>query len=101
MIELKIQSSQKYWKLQSWARDLLSSHDECVICGANEKLVPHHIIKCENTNPIYFSQDNGVVMCHSCHRLYHRKYSDVNAHTFIKFSQKYSTKLKRKNKMKS
>lgn len=99
MFDVKIKSAQTYWKLQAWARDLLENHNECVICGSNEKLEPHHIIKCKKTNPIYFSQDNGVVICHSCHTMYHRKYSEVNPRTFLEFSQKYSIKLK-KNRLK-
>lgn len=99
LLDVKIHSAQVYWKLQSWARDLLEEHKKCVIYGSDEKLEPHHVIKCKNTDPLYFSPDNGVVICHNCHKMYHRKYTDINPRTFVEFSQKYALGLK-KNRMK-
>ena len=96
----KVHPAQAYWKLKAWARDLLCEHDQCVICGSESNLEVHHIIKCDRKNPLYFSPDNGVVICHSCHSMYHRKYSQINPHTFVRFSQKYSLKLKRKTGLK-
>lgn len=92
----KIHPAQVHWKLKSWARELLWQHEECVICGSRENLEPHHIIKCDSKNPMFFSHDNGVVLCHRCHNMYHRTYNEVNPHTFVKFSQEYSLKLRNK-----
>ncbi|MBQ9025362.1 MAG: hypothetical protein IJ104_03140 [Methanobrevibacter sp.] len=90
MIRLKVKGPQKYWKLKTWVRELLWKYEECVICGSRKNLEPHHIIRCNTDNPIFFSPDNGVVLCHKCHNSYHRMFDEVNPHTFVKFSQKYS-----------
>jgi hypothetical protein len=88
----KISGGKIYWKLRSWANQLLMEYDECVICGSRKELEPHHIIKCDNYNPMYYSLDNGVVMCHRCHRLYHRTFKNINAYTFAKFMKEFSKK---------
>ena len=93
----KVHPAQVYWKLKAWARDLLDEHHQCVICGGDDNLEAHHIIKCDSKNPMYFSPDNGVVICHSCHNMYHRKYREINPRTLVMFSQKYSIKLKKNN----
>ena len=88
----KIKSEQLHWKIKSWGRELLEEEHECVVCGSTKNLVPHHIAKIDRYNPYYVDTDNGVVMCDTCHKKYHREYSEINAKTLINFIKQELTK---------
>ena len=95
MISRKIRGSQIYWKRKSWVRELFWKYSECEICKTKEELEPHHIIKTDKTKELYYDLNNGVLLCHRCHSLYHRKFPEINPSTLLEFSQQYSEKLKK------
>lgn len=88
----KTKSQQLHWKIKAWGRELLEKEHECIVCGATKNLVPHHVAKIDRYNPYYVDINNGVVMCESCHKKYHRQYSDINARTLIDFIKKELSK---------
>lgn len=92
----KIPREQVFYKLKAWVRDLLDEYDECVVCGGVDELEPHHLIICDKSDNLYYSKDNGVVVCHRCHNLYHNNYAEVSPYTFLKFYGEYSYKLKKR-----
>lgn len=70
-------------------------YDECAICKTKKELEPHHIIKTDKSKELYYDLNNGVLLCHRCHRLYHKLFSEINPSTLLEFSQEYSQKLKK------
>lgn len=95
MISRKIRGSQIYWKRKSWVRELFWKYSECAICKTKEELEPHHIIKTDKSKELYYDLNNGVLLCHRCHSLYHRKFPEIKPSTLLEFSQQYSEKLKK------
>lgn len=95
MFSRKVKSNQVYWKRKSWVRELFWKYDECAICKTKKELEPHHIIKTDKSKELYYDLNNGVLLCHRCHRLYHKLFSEINPSTLLEFSQEYSQKLKK------
>lgn len=95
MFSRKVKSNQVYWKRKSWVRKLFWKYDECAICKTKKELEPHHIIKTDKSKELYYDLNNGVLLCHRCHRLYHKLFSEINPSTLLEFSQEYSQKLKK------
>ena len=60
----------KTWRLSVFARDNFT----CVICNkVGGKLNAHHILSWENYPNRRFDINNGITMCYSCHKEFHRK----------------------------
>lgn len=47
-------------------------HGRCVVCGSNHKLEAHHIHPWINNADLRFDIDNGISLCHNCHKELHR-----------------------------
>ena len=95
MFSRKVKSNQVYWKRKSWVRELFWKYDECAICKTEEEREPQDIIKTYKSKELYYDLNNGVLLCHRCHRLYHKLFSEINPSTLLEFSQEYSQKLKK------
>ena len=95
MFSRKIKGSQVYWKRKSWVCELFWKYSECAICKTKDELEPHHIIKTDKSKELYYDLNNGVLLCHRCHSLYHKKFPEINPSTLLEFSQQYSEKLKK------
>ena len=82
-----IKGTNTYWKLKGLVRELLENETECLVCGGNEKLEPHHVIKCSNHEHLYIDGNNLIVLCHKCHSKYHRQNNpdNVNIKSLIEF----------------
>ena len=39
---------------------------KCFICGSTDNLGPHHIKKVKQSNALYASKENVVILCRKC-----------------------------------
>ncbi len=46
-------------------------HNICVICGAEEKLVVHHLESFKDNESLRYEVSNGVTLCRDCHTEFH------------------------------
>ena len=67
---------------------------KCFICGSTDNLGPHHIKKVKQSNALYASKENVVILCRKCHNRYHNKYShkQIGPKTFALFVKQQQNK---------
>lgn len=65
----------------SWANAVIArDHGTCSSCGASEvEMHAHHIKPYRDFPELRFAVENGVTLCHRCHRALHRKHSADSA----------------------
>jgi len=59
-----------HWRSQVYAR----GNDTCVICGETKKIEAHHLNSFLKFKDQRFLPENGVCLCHFCHKLFHAEY---------------------------
>ena len=57
-----------------WAHDVRELHEQCVKCGSTEHLHAHHIFPRNQYPDKILDPLNGITLCGSCHREFHRLY---------------------------
>lgn len=63
---IRTSSQYKEWRLKVFARD----NFKCQLCGnTGRNLEAHHIKEVCNNPNLIFDVDNGVTLCHECHKL--------------------------------
>jgi 5-methylcytosine-specific restriction endonuclease McrA len=55
---------------ERWAQEVIMRDGACVACGATEGLEAAHIIS-RRYRKLRHSPDNGITLCHRCHRKAH------------------------------
>jgi hypothetical protein len=72
-----------------WRQEcLLRDGFVCVICGTKNKLQVHHIQSWKNNIDLRISIENGISICYTHHRMFHRIYGNrdgVNSKNFEEF----------------
>jgi 5-methylcytosine-specific restriction endonuclease McrA len=64
-----IRSSAAYRK---WKNAVLATdNNKCSYCGSAENLEAHHIDLFSKNRTARFDADNGITLCHECHRNVH------------------------------
>lgn len=59
--------------LTAWSRVIKKRDKVCQHCGSNKKTQAHHMIYRANYPLLSFSEDNGILLCDSCHFEAHGK----------------------------
>lgn len=60
------------WRYKNWTLEVRArAGNECVVCGAGEPLVSHHIHPWKNYPELQYEPENGIAMCRHCHGLFH------------------------------
>jgi len=58
-----------------WKKLIYSKFDcKCAICGSSEDINAHHLNSRDIHPESVFDVDNGVVLCHDCHHIFHLEY---------------------------
>ena len=73
---------------KDWVKSIKERDNECcVLCGANQHLEAHHVFSFKNFIPLRLEPDNGITLCHWCHKKYHAFYNleNTNPVTLLKF----------------
>jgi 5-methylcytosine-specific restriction endonuclease McrA len=70
-IPFKITAKDYKRALMAWKRIIKNRDKVCQICGSDENLEAHHIIYRANFPLLSFSEDNGILLCNSCHNETH------------------------------
>ena len=60
--------------LSDWAEHVIKRDRNCVICGSKQNLEAHHVYKVHEYDDAYLDLNNGITLCHGCHKKYHNKY---------------------------
>lgn len=61
-------------RLATWASSVKKRDDyKCVICGSNEDLHAHHLIRFADSEEDRYRIGNGVTLCKSCHERAHKE----------------------------
>lgn len=81
----KIHKGKYYYDLGYTFNRLKSKSKKCFVCGSRDNLEPHHLKQVKASKQDYCSENNLVVICNTCHRVYHSKYKKVNPKTFAEF----------------
>lgn len=65
-----------YGKSQrKWSRSVHEKNNfKCVICGSNKNIEAHHLDSWNSAEEKRFDVKNGVTLCKSCHKEFHKKY---------------------------
>jgi hypothetical protein len=81
------------WKYLVKKRDSFT----CQICGDNKggNLVSHHLESYHNNKDLRIVLENGVCLCESCHKKFHRTYGNKSntKEQFEEFKNKYGTSV--------
>lgn len=73
------QSHQWNFEYIDWRNGVLEKDNfQCQCCGVNQQLEAHHIQNWSNNIDLRFVIDNGIILCHKCHMLFHSLYSRKN-----------------------
>ena len=64
---------------------LLDKLVRCQACGSHRNLEPHHIVKCNVYDDLFYDESNITVLCKNCHDYYHNHYYPYNKDTFDSF----------------
>lgn len=71
---ISVSSEYKRWRKQVLERD----HHKCVCCGNYKDVQTHHLIPFDEDKKLRTEISNGVTVCPSCHRLFHKEYGRKN-----------------------
>ena len=73
---------------KDWVKEVKTRDGEkCVLCGAGQHLEAHHVFSFKNCVSLRLDPDNGITLCHWCHKKYHAFYNLENTSpvTLLKF----------------
>ena len=73
---------------KDWVKSIKERDNECcVLCWADQHLEAHHVFSFKNFVPLRLDSDNGITLCHWCHKKYHAFYNleNTNPLTLLKF----------------
>lgn len=90
-------------KISDWATEVINRDGRCVICEHKQDLEAHHAFKVNPYDKIYYSINNGVTLCKSCHTKYHEQFGvDCSIKNLLwlqrEIGGKQTKKLKKENK---
>lgn len=77
---------------KDWVKSIKErDNEECVLCGADQHLEAHHVFSFKNFVPLRLNLDNGITLCHWCHKKYHAFYNleNTNPLTLLKFFKEF------------
>ena len=77
---------------KDWVKSIKERDNECcVLCGANQHLEANHVFSFKNFVPLRLDSDNGITLCHWCHKKYHAFYNleKTNPVTLLKFFKEF------------
>jgi len=58
------------YQIRAWTKVIRKGKD-CSYCGSNKKLHSHHIFPKSKYKDLALNENNGVVLCDSCHKEHH------------------------------
>lgn len=73
----------------SWRKQVVKDK-KCICCNGDKKLEAHHIFAKKNYPSLERDLENGVALCHWCHKKYHSYYGvDSTPNSLIEFLHKF------------
>lgn len=66
----KVSALKRSPQYKSWRKEVIST-GYCVSCGSTDRLEGHHILPKSKFPHLVFSVQNGLCLCHSCHKRFH------------------------------
>ena len=75
-------------EIYKWRRYILNRDDnKCMRCGSETRLEAHHIYGYKENEDYRFDVNNGITLCHECHKEYHKRYGikNINPYDLILF----------------
>lgn len=88
----------EYEKYLKWTKVIYQKYEKCICCLKKKKKQAHHIVPKTVDIKKAYDSSNGVVMCFTCHRRYHKAYpiSKINMDTLKEFVREERKKIKPK-----
>lgn len=80
----------------NWRTEVINRDNTCQCCGDNYKLEAHHIFPYKTFESLHNEVNNGIALCHFCHKKYHHHYGlnrDVNPVTLTEFIRKFGVRF--------
>ena len=77
-----------YYDFLEQVEILREEDNTCFICGCDEDVKPHHIRRVKESDKMYASKSNIVLLCKYHHNLFHKSYGSgkgVNRENFNNF----------------
>ena len=56
------------WRLQEWSKKVIQRDKKCTECGSTKNLEAHHVIRRVDDWREAYNIDNGITLCHKCHK---------------------------------
>lgn len=78
-----VNKHQRPSEIHKWRRHILKRDDnKCMRCGSTERLEAHHIYGYKENEDYRFDVNNGITLCHECHKEYHSRYGLLNINPY-------------------
>lgn len=62
-----IRNSRKWIETRLWKKEVIARDKRCLLCGATDKLIAHHIKRLKDFPELRTDIKNGATLCTECH----------------------------------
>lgn len=88
----KVEEVRNTKEYKNWVKEIKERDDHCcVLWGMDKNIEAHHVESFKNNVERRLIINNGITLCHWCHKKYHAIYDleNSNVKTLLNFFKKY------------